>query len=234
MPKNFPDKISRRDFLKTASLATMGVFVGGCDKTPGESESSFRQENQGAHSKTQEKDPRFEIIARSVEKLRYIFGLTQNEKAIIIDISDQKAFLISGDTILREYPISTARKGIGSLYNSGKTPLGTHRIQEKIGEGLPLGAVMRSKAYIGTVANNLSDNSHAFMTSRILSLDGQEEGINRGGRVDTYARRIYLHGTSQEQKLGTPVSGGCIRMKNTDILELFNVVPEDTLVEIQE
>ncbi len=122
------------------------------------------------------------------------------------------------------YPISTALKGVGNQQGSYQTPLGKHQIKYKIGEGeLPFTAfVARQPA--GVFSQDLKHTRSDWILSRILWLDGKQTGLNKRGRVDTFSRYIYIHGTDEEDKLGKPVSHGCIRMKNMDIIDLFNHV----------
>jgi len=134
------------------------------------------------------------------------------------------------------YPISTSKYGVGSAEKSNKTPPGTHRIVEKIGESAKSGAVFKAGIDTGKVATTYSDATDIredLITTRILWLKGLEPGINRGKGIDSYERHIYIHGTSEEGLIGTTASDGCIRMKNRDVLELFDLVPQGTLVEIQ-
>jgi lipoprotein-anchoring transpeptidase ErfK/SrfK len=131
------------------------------------------------------------------------------------------------------YPISTAANGMGNRMDSRKTPFGIHRIRQKVGGGEPGGMVFEARQPTGKIATRLDTRDKDEITSRILWLDGLEEGINRGGVYDTFERFIYIHGTSDEKRIGEPVSAGCIRMKNDDIIELFNEVLVDDLVLIR-
>ena len=172
----------------------------------------------------------------SLEKLRSRFGLDPGEPAVIVDISEQKLYLIQGEKLKKTYPVSTSKYGVGSNEKSHKTPLGTHRIVEKMGGGAEIGAVFREGIELGRVATIHVDNTDLqedLITTRILWLKGLEPGINLGRGIDSYERHIYIHGTPEEGMIGTPTSDGCIRMKNRDVVELFDLVPEGTLVEIQ-
>ena len=133
----------------------------------------------------------------------------------------------------RSYPISTALNGMGNLVDSFKTPLGLHRIRQKIGGGEPSGMIFQAREPVGQVARSLDNREKDEITSRILWLDGLEEGVNRGGVQDTFARYIYIHGTSDEKRIGQPVSAGCIRMKNCDVIDLFDEVLVDDIVIIR-
>ncbi|TNF87556.1 MAG: L,D-transpeptidase [Gammaproteobacteria bacterium] len=133
----------------------------------------------------------------------------------------------------RSYPVSTAANGMGNRIDSFKTPFGIHRVRQKIGGGAPCGMVFEARQPTGRVASNLDNREHDEITSRILWLDGLENGVNRGGDCDTYSRYIYIHGTSDEKRIGEPVSAGCIRMKNDDVIELFDEVLVNDLVLIR-
>ena len=117
--------------------------------------------------------------------------------------------------------------------NSFQTPLGEHIVAEKIGEDLPLGAVLKGRKWTKEVIvpiKDVIDIPEDVITSRILWLDGVEQGINKGGDVDSKERFIYIHGTAEEGLIGKPASLGCIRMKNKDVIKLFNRVKENTKV----
>jgi hypothetical protein len=125
------------------------------------------------------------------------------------------------------FRISTSRFGIGQKKNSNRTPLGLHRIARKIGAGLPLGAVFKSRKLIGYTWQGLEN---AAITHRILWLEGLEPGFNRGGDVDTFDRYIYIHGTGDETTLGRPASHGCVHVRGTELLPLFDLLPPGTLM----
>ena len=172
----------------------------------------------------------------SLEKLRSRFELGPDGPAVIVDISEQKLYLLQGGNLRKTYPVSTSRHGLGSKEKSHKTPLGAHRIAEKIGGGAGIGAVFREGIELGKVAIIHVDDTDLredLITTRILWLKGIEPGVNLGERIDSYERHIYIHGTPEEGLIGAPASDGCIRMKNRDVVELFDLVPEGALVEIQ-
>ena len=128
-------------------------------------------------------------------------------------------------TVNSTYTISSSKYGIGSKENSYKTPLGRHKVSEKIGEDLPLGAIFKARQWSGSLANIIKeplDTDLDLVTSRILWLEGQELGKNKGSGVDSKKRFIYIHGTAEEGLIGIPASDGCIRMYNSDVIELFN------------
>jgi lipoprotein-anchoring transpeptidase ErfK/SrfK len=160
-----------------------------------------------------------------------------NEFIITINTSRQELFVFQGKEIIRIYPVSTSRYGVGNKKNSNRTPLGTHFIVVKIGKDAKSGTIFEHRKNTGRIAEIYTDTTHIkeeLITTRILWLKGIVPGLNEGGEVDSYTRYIYIHGTPEEGLIGTPVSNGCIRMKNQDIIELFDLVPEGTLVGIHE
>lgn len=157
----------------------------------------------------------------------------QFKELIYVSIKNQKLYHISENTNNDEYTISSAKKGIGNIRNSDKTPIGLHYIKEKYGQKTPINGRMIARKFEGLIATIYQDTSSSKtddITSRILWLAGLEEGINKGGNVDSYQRYIYIHGTSEEGKLGNPASHGCIRMSNLDVINLFDKVKEGTKV----
>lgn len=128
---------------------------------------------------------------------------------------------------LRELRASTSRFGLGQTRGSNRTPLGLHRVGEKIGAGWPVGTVFRARQVVGFVWAGLPD---ATIAHRILWLRGLEPGWNHGGEVDTHARHIYIHGLADEPTLGRPASHGCIHLAAQDLIPLFDRLPGGTLV----
>ncbi len=161
-----------------------------------------------------------------------------HDYSIIIKISEQKLYLMNSNEVLKTYAVSTSRYGIGSRIKSNKTPLGTHRIVQKIGEGAPLGAIFDSKRrYTGKTSIIYTDDtklSENYELTRIIWLEGMQPKINKGKGIDSYKRLIYIHGTAEEGLIGTPASIGCVRMKNSDVIELFSMVSIGMIVEIKE
>lgn len=139
--------------------------------------------------------------------------------------------------LLRQYTISSAAKGVGEQMGSYQTPRGRHRIRARIGDGLPLGTVLRGRRPTGEICTPellAAQPDRDWILTRILWLCGEEPGKNRGGQVDTMRRYVYIHGTPDNVVLGVPGSHGCIRMRNTDMVDLFNRVPVGTPVNISE
>jgi lipoprotein-anchoring transpeptidase ErfK/SrfK len=163
--------------------------------------------------------------------------ITYAESAHIeVDISEQRLYLIENSLIKASYPISTSKYGEGSIENSFKTPLGKHSIKEMIGEEAEINTIFTSRINTkrsATIIDQFEDTDNDYVTSRIMWLDGEEEGFNKGGNVDSYRRYIYIHGTHEEGLIGTKASHGCIRMFNYDVIELFNLVNIGTKVLIR-
>jgi len=157
--------------------------------------------------------------------------------SISISISSQSLTVYQGSRMVKQYVISTALKGIGSQKNSNKTPLGQHLIRAKIGAGLPINTVFIGRRPTGEMFNAQLDSQFPerdWILSRILWLSGTELGKNRLGNVDTMQRYIYIHGTPDSEPMGRPLSHGCVRMRNCELIELFDLVPVYTPVDITE
>lgn len=127
----------------------------------------------------------------------------------------------------RDYVISTSRYGTGQKADSKQTPLGLHRIAEKIGGLDPVGTIFRGRKAVGMLSE---DEPDAPIAHRILWLAGVERGFNLGGDVDSHSRYIYIHGLGDESTLGRPASIGCIHMAAEDLLPLFKLIPAQSLV----
>lgn len=163
--------------------------------------------------------------------------ISYSESAHIeVDISEQRLYLIENSLIKASYPISTSKYGEGSIENSFKTPLGKHSIKEMIGEEAEINTIFTSRINTkrsATIIDQFEDTDNDYVTSRIMWLDGEEDGLNKGGNVDSFRRYIYIHGTHEEGLIGTKASHGCIRMFNYDVIELFNLVNIGTKVLIR-
>ena len=152
---------------------------------------------------------------------------------LYVNNDKQSMYLLKKGTISRAFKISTSYYGTGSETNSFKTPLGKHEIYKKIGEDLPINAILKGRVWNGAIANVITDDIDTdfdHVTSRILWLDGLEDGKNKGPGVDSRSRYIYIHGTAEEGLIGKPASDGCIRMYNSEVIELFGLVEEKAQV----
>ena len=141
-----------------------------------------------------------------------------------VKISAQKLYAMAGERVLKIYPVSTSKFGIGSAAGSNKTPLGTHKIARMIGDKEPIYTIFRDRKKAGVLKEpNMGDTTVGdTITSRILWLEGLEPGRNKGKGMDSYARYIYIHGTADEGLIGRPASHGCVRMRNADVIETFD------------
>lgn len=152
-----------------------------------------------------------------------------------VDVAAQRLDVCEGGHLLHSYPVSTARNGVGEQNGSECTPRGSHYIRARIGAGLPAGAVLRGRRFTGEVWSAALAAQHPdrdWILSRILWLCGCEPGRNRLGKVDSQRRYIYIHGTPDSEPMGVPLSHGCIRMRNADVIALFDLVPAGTRVNI--
>ena len=148
-------------------------------------------------------------------------------KNIHISIRDQRLTLKEGETLVRTYPVSTSRFGIGAEEGSMKTPIGRFRVAGKIGDGLPSDTVFQSR--VPLKADDPLPPTEDLVMSRILWLDGLDEH-----NANTRDRFIYIHGTKHEDKIGNQASHGCVRMRNADVIELFDLVDEGAPVVIEQ
>lgn len=150
-------------------------------------------------------------------------------KYLFVNVRQQKMYLVKNQKNLEHFDVSTALRGIGNLEGSLQTPQGIHRIAVKIGAGAPLGRVFRDRQDTGITIDDTDQHDNRIV-SRILRLAGLEDGINRGGTIDTFNRYVYIHGTNKEHLIGTPFSHGCVCMRNLDIIRLFDNVKEGDYV----
>lgn len=161
----------------------------------------------------------------------------QSAARIDIDLGAQRLALLRPGQAPRHWPVSTARKGAGEQRDSECTPRGRHVVRARIGAGLPVGTVFVGRRPTGELWSPELARRHPgrdWILTRILWLSGLEPGRNRLGAVDSMRRYIYIHGTPDDQPVGSPASHGCIRMRNADIVELFELVPAGTEVVIRE
>lgn len=156
---------------------------------------------------------------------------------ILIDIPSQTLSLLGDDgACIRRYSVSTARNGAGEASGSFCTPRGRHIIRARIGAGAPIGAAFRGRRPTGEVWTPelaAANPGRDWILTRILWLSGTEPGFNRLGEVDSMRRYIYIHGTPDSEPMGVPLSIGCVRMRNRDVAELFELVPAGTAVDIR-
>ncbi len=168
-----------------------------------------------------------QLIAQAVTK-HEVCSVDAPSNWLLVDVARQRLVLLRDHTPIGIWPVSTAAVGLDSRQDSGGTPAGLHRLAQKIGTGCPVGTIFVSRQDTNRVwqPGVEDDRKSDLVLTRILTLDGCDPGLNRGPGIDSRERFIYLHGTNHEDRIGEPVSGGCVRLANTDILEVFDLVSE--------
>jgi lipoprotein-anchoring transpeptidase ErfK/SrfK len=162
--------------------------------------------------------------------------MSPTDRTIFVDLAAQSLDLREAGRVLRRYSVSTGLRGPGERMGSGCTPRGLHRIRVCIGAGCADGTVFRGRRPTGEIYDaELAARypERDWILTRILWLTGLEPGRNRGGEVDTLHRYIYIHGCPETEPMGVPRSHGCVRMRNRELIELFDLVEAGTLVEIR-
>jgi L,D-transpeptidase catalytic domain len=150
---------------------------------------------------------------------------------LYISVHRQRLFHVRSGQLLAEFPIATASNGLGAQMDSYRTPVGLHRVSEKFGDDVPPLGILKDREFTGEIADaDFAGVDKDWITSRILWLSGLEPGVNQGGEVDSHERYIYIHGTANEASIGAPTSMGCIRMRNADVIALYEQVSLGTLV----
>lgn len=160
-------------------------------------------------------------------------GIKPGERILAVRIGTATLQFFRRGELVRSYAISTSRRPPSNVRNSLGTPRGLHEIAERIGAGQPPGMVFKARVPTGRhfheVLQSEPDRDN-LITSRILWLRGLEPGVNRGGEVDTYERYVYIHGTNHDDRIGEPLSSGCVLMRNLDIVEIYEEVRVGDLV----
>ena len=159
-------------------------------------------------------------------------GVAPTKDVLTVSVARQTVSLFEDGKFEKRFPCSTSRFGIGQIEGSNRTPLGLHRIAEKIGGGEPAGTVFQSRQIVGHTSQ--PEFADAKITTRILWLEGLEPGFNQGTNVDSHERYIYIHGTADQKAIGEPASCGCIHLTDADLVWLFDLLPADSLVWIAE
>jgi hypothetical protein len=183
-----------------------------------------------------------------VTKTCAALGIKPAERILLARISTQTMQFFRAGALVRACAISTSRRPPSNRKNSLGTPRGLHAITERIGAGQPPGMVFKGRVPTGKHFHECETENEengtagagggaggeppALITSRILWLGGLEDGVNRGGDVDTHDRHIYIHGTNREQLIGRPQSSGCILLRNPDIIALYEEVRAGDMVMI--
>ncbi len=170
-------------------------------------------------------------------------GIASTRFLLVVSVADQAVSLFENTSkpprlladdykFTKKFSCSTSRFGNGQTEGSNRTPLGLHRIAEKIGAGAPAGTVFKGRKVVGHVSQ--PEFAAAKITTRIMWLEGLEPGFNRGGNVDSHARYVYIHGTADQSSIGRPDSCGCVHLSDADLIPLFDLLPSGTLVWICE
>jgi L,D-transpeptidase YbiS len=158
-------------------------------------------------------------------------------KTILVSINEQRLQLRDNDDVLMDCSISTAKNGPGEIRDSECTPRGWHYVRAKIGEGAAINSVFVGRRLTGEIYQSSLRREYPerdWILTRILWLSGLKPGKNRLGHVDTMQRYIYIHGCPDEDEMGVPTSHGCIKMRNNDVIRLFDEVPAGSKVYITE
>ncbi|MFT4660453.1 MAG: L,D-transpeptidase YbiS [Ulvibacter sp.] len=174
-----------------------------------------------------EMSPRLEIsIVLDMKYPSFVEG-----KLIYVSVDRQKLYVLYNNEIIKDFDVSTSKYGTGTTRNSNKTPLGLHLVASKVGEGDPINTIYKSRMNTGkkAVPNQAKFVNDDLITTRIMWLEGGEES-NALGKNSSFKRYIYIHGTPDEMGLGYTASHGCVRMRNTDILGLYEYVELGTPV----
>lgn len=159
-------------------------------------------------------------------------GIVPTKYVLTVSVATQSLSLFVDGKFVKKMPISTSRFGIGQIEGSNCTPVGLHRIAEKIGGGEPAGTVFKSRQPVGHTSD--PEFANAKITTRLMWLEGLELGFNLGGNVDTHARYIYIHGVADQKTIGKPASHGSIFVADEDLVPLFDMLASGTLVWIAE
>jgi hypothetical protein len=179
------------------------------------------------------KDAVLSIDWESFNKTRSALGIKPADRVLLVRIGASTLQFLRKGVVVKSYVISTSKRPPSNVAHSLGTPRGLHEIAERIGAGQPAGMVFSSRIPTGKHFSEIPEEdaeAQNLITSRILWLRGMEPGINRGGDVDTHDRYIYIHGTQREERIGTPMSAGCVLMRNLDIIELYDEVRAGDLV----
>ena len=175
-----------------------------------------------------------DIVRRIIDKSERL-SIPCSRICIGVSIEQQKLWVFENGKPLASYPVSTSVKPPSCVLDSGGTPTGLHRVEQRIGDGEKPGGVFFSRVSTGRPFWDFDDDiqERNLITSRILWLRGLEAGVNSGEGVDTFQRYIYIHGTNHEDRIGRPASGGCVVLANVEMIRLYDQVPGGSLVLIE-
>lgn len=169
---------------------------------------------------------------KRLENRRSELRLGARDDCVCVSIGEQKLWHFHAGKLLARHKVSTSRAAPSCVPDSLGTPLGLHQVAQKIGAGEPPGMVFKGRKPLGFTWREAPPEQRGenLITTRILWLDGLEPGQNRGEGCDTRSRHIYIHGTNQHERLGSPNSHGCILLSDEAVLGLFDAVPEGAFV----
>lgn len=163
--------------------------------------------------------------------------MPDESRQIRVSIGEQRLQLLEGARVLMDVAVATAANGPGERLHSERTPRGRHRVRARIGAGCPVNSVFVGRRPTGEIYSPALRAQHPgrdWILTRILWLCGEEPGRNRLGEVDSMRRYIYIHGAPDDDPMGVPSSHGCVKMRNSDVIRLFELTPVGTRVLIQE
>ncbi|MXY14476.1 MAG: L,D-transpeptidase [Proteobacteria bacterium] len=180
--------------------------------------------------------PSQEVLAQYAEACER-YPQHADHPGALVKVDEQRLYVLEEGACQVSYPVSTSRYGTGEEQDSCKTPRGVHCVAEKIGGDAGVAEIFRSRKrthQIAEIESGETRTDQEHITTRILWLAGLEEGVNQGGGVDSHGRYIYIHGTHEEGLIGQPASIGCVRMKNLDVMDLYDRLEVSSLVIISE
>ncbi|MGH7995962.1 MAG: L,D-transpeptidase family protein [Opitutaceae bacterium] len=161
----------------------------------------------------------------ALNKRRSGLGIKPADRLLVVGIASSTLQFYRGNILQKSYLVSTSKRPPSNVKGSLGTPRGLHEISERIGAGQPPGMVFQSRVPTGRHFSEIPGEQESnLVTSRILWLRGLEPEVNRGGEVDTHERYIYIHGSNHDDRIGEPISAGCVLMRNADVVELFEEV----------
>jgi hypothetical protein len=177
-----------------------------------------------------------EVLDECLQRCEKFAPRSEADRFILVCIERQRLALIEKTDAVFDLPCSTSAKPPSCHYGSEGTPTGLHEIAEKIGAGQPAGSVFQRREPTGSLYSEIQDDAGSgnLICSRILWLRGREPDHNEGYSCGSWNRKIYIHGTNHEEQIGTPFSGGCILLRNTDVIDLFDRVHQGDLVYLHE
>ena len=171
---------------------------------------------------------------RRISRISEALSIPASETLVHVSVPMQELTLFQNGKPGKRYKVSTSSRAPSCVEDSGGTPIGLHRVEQKIGGDERAGTVFFGRVSTGKLFWEFDEDiqTRNLITSRILWLRGLEVGVNTGSGVDSFLRYIYIHGTNHEDHLGRPSSGGCILLGNEDIIRIYDIVPTGSLVYI--